>query len=384
MSSKILLVGNIYDKHICRLVNHVSSIVGDDVQIDIFNTNTSKHPLPEMYSCYGIVYNKRKYFPALMYKLPKIGVFFSGILDTVISFNKLNGKKYDLVNIHFVSWNLYFAINKLKRVSSFLMLSPWGSDVLRISSFTRYLLKNVYNKADFISLPNTGFRNKVQSIFKIPESKIINMGLGSDIIDMIEINQDLDKKEAKNKLGFKDKYIITIGYNGSKAQNHLNVIEQIYLVKKSLPENLFLLLPMTYPFDNNEYINLVKEKLEEYNMSYVIYDSFLSDAIMLLLRKCTDVFIHVQNTDASSASLQEYLLTNTIVLNASWLKYPQIEKYGKPYFTFDNIEEIGEILLSITEKQQSIEVSESLKVDLFNNGWNKRIKPWIEFYLKFK
>lgn len=379
---KILIVGNAYDSHLYRLINKLLENT-DSIIIDFYSYTKKENQIPIVSNLCNKIFFRSQFFPSFCYKIPKLGTLLS-IIDFKLTYKKNIVQSYDFINVSFVSIDNLLCSNIYRERTKVLLLSPWGSDVLRAPLFNRYLLKDIYYKADYISLPNIGFRDKVQSIFKIPESKIINMGFGSDMIDIIEKNQHLNKKEAKNKLGLGNKYIITIGYNGSKAQNHIKVINQINMVKKSLPENLFLLLPMTYPSDNYEYINLVKGKLEEYKLPYIIYDSFLPNDVLLLLRKCTDIFIHAQNTDASSASLQEYLLTDSIVLNASWLKYPQFEKYGKPYFTFDSINEISETLLSINENKKSIEISSSLKVDLFNNGWNKAIKPWTDFYTNLK
>ncbi len=381
--TKILLVGNIYDKHICRLVKHISSIVGDDIQIDIFNTNTSEMPLPDMFSCYGKVFNKKKHFPRSIYKLPKIGGFFSGILDTVISFNKLNGNKYDLVNIHFVTWELYFAINKLKRVSSFLMLSPWGSDVYRIgSSFAFKIVNSVFKKTDFVSAPKIKFREDIKNKFAVPESKFIELGFGSSIIDEILRSKDLTKEEAKRVFNINGKYVITCGYNGSEKQNHAEIINAIYSIKNKIKEHIVLIIPMTYGA-NSAYINKIRLLLDKLGFDYLLITEFLSDQEVTTLRKCSDIFIHAQPTDAFSASVQEYLLTDTIVINGKWTRYPDLEKYGVPYYIFNSFEELGSVIIHAYDDFYYPINSELRKV-IENQGWNIQSKKWAQFYSSVK
>jgi hypothetical protein len=274
-----------------------------------------------------------------------------------------------------------FSLILYRNRSKILLLSPWGSDVLRIPSLHRFFLKRLYSNADYISIGSSGFKGKVQSIFKIKDSKIIDLKFGSDLIDTLKKNQNLNKNDAKTKLGLKDKYIITIGYNGSIGQKHIEVIDQINSVKDLLPNNLFLVIPMTYPSNNEEYINKVRNKMEEYEIPYLVYDCFLSNDHLLFVRKCADVFVHAQITDASSASLQEYILADCLVLNASWLIYPQFEKYGKPYYIFNTLEEIGSTLIFAISNHTPIKAHKSLKIDLYNNGWDSVILPWINFYL---
>lgn len=318
-----------------------------------------------------------------MYKLPKIGVFFSGILDTVISFNKLNGKKYDLVNIHFVSWNLYFAINKLKRVSSFLMLSPWGSDVYRIGSSVAFKIVNsVFKKADFVSAAKIKFREDIKNKFAVPESKFIELGFGSSTIDEIVRNKEITKEEAKRAFNINDKYVITCGYNGSEQQNHAEIINAIFSIKNKIRKDIILIIPMTYGA-NNAYINKTRLLLDKLGFDFLLITEYLSDQEITTLRKCSDIFIHAQPTDAFSASVQEYLLTDTKVINGKWTRYPDLEKYGVPYYIFNSFEELGSVIIQAYDDVNYSINSELIK-EIENRGWNIQSKQWAQFYSNVK
>ena len=116
-----------------------------------------------------------------------------------------------------------------------------------------------YQKADYIALPPAGFQQTVKQLFHIKDSKIVTLDFGSDQIDTL-LNSKISRLEAKKELGITEKYVITIGYNAAKAQNHLMILDQLAQVKEQLPENLFLILPMTYPKspEIEEYIKSVK------------------------------------------------------------------------------------------------------------------------------
>ena len=375
----VLIIGDAYSPHIYRIIKHLYNN-SDRINIDLFNYYKKKAQNPDISEFCNKIYYITSYFPTILYKIPILNAFLS-ILDFKFTFKKKINFSYNFIHIHFITIHSIFLSYLYKKRSNILVLTTWGSDVLRASPLKLLLMKKLFKNIDYITLSLTGYRDKLQSIFKFPDSKILDVRMGSEMIDELEKNQDIDTKDSKHLLGLENKYIITIGYNGSKAQNHLKVIEQINLVKDLLPSNLHLMLPMTYPTENHNYIEEIKNKIEEFNLSYVIYDNHLSNEKLLTVRKCTDVFIHAQTTDATAASVQEYILTDCIVINASWLGYPHLEKYGKPYFTFNKFDEIGETLLYAIDNKDSIKVSEHLKVDLYNRGWDKAIITWINIYL---
>ena len=375
----ILIVGNAYSPHISRIIKHIYQNT-DLINIDFYNYSKAKEHTPEISEFCNNIYYRASFFPAILYKIPFLNTVLS-LLDFKYTIKKKINKSFDFIHIHYITIHSIFFSKLYRRHSKVLVLSAWGSDVLRASPLKIHFMKNLFNKMNYITLSKTGYRDKIQSIFKFPDSKIIDVRIGSEMIDMLYKNQDINKTESKKRLGFEDKYIITIGYNGAKAQNHLNVIEQINLIKDSLPINLFLMLPMTYPSENQEYISEVKSKIEEYNIPYVIYDKYLSNEILLLVRKCTDIFIHAQQTDAAAASVQEYILADSLILNAAWLDYPHLEKFGEVYFTFETFDAIGKKLLYAIKNKEAVKVPEALKIELYNRGWEKSINPWIDFYL---
>ena len=66
---------------------------------------------------------------------------------------------------------------------------------------------------------------------------------------------------------------------------------------------------------------------------------------LYLLRQSTDLFIHIQTTDANCATVREYLLCRKKVINGSWLCYDDLERYGLPYFNVDSEENLPMCIL---------------------------------------
>ena len=375
---RILIVGGVYDKHAYRFISHLKK-KDNSLKIEILSYE-KKEEQPECIDFCEKVYQPQDSMQKL-YKIKYLGQIIKAIdfkhnLKALVS----QHKKYDAILILWVFPQNMLAIDSYKKLSNNIILVPLGSDVLRISRLARFALKSFYQNADYIVLPPAGFQQTVKQLFHITDSKIVTLDFGSDQIDTI-LNSEISRLEAKQELGIEKKYVITIGYNAVKAQNHLMILDQLAQVKEQLPENLFLILPMTYPKspEIEEYIKSVKIYLNNLNFKYRIFEDYLDEQQLILLRKCSDIFIHAQTTDANCATIFEYLLSDCTILNGSWLHYPELEKDNMPYFTFNSIKDLGSCLIEAIKNPEQHKPSYRLINDMAKKGWNYQIKLWIEF-----
>ena len=297
------------------------------------------------------------------------------------NFNKFAGsKRFDVTNIHFIYYAYVYILDYIKKYSSCLVLTPWGSDVYRIGSKEKLILRYLYRFADYITGRNDGFTKDVLRIFKIPKSKFVQVFLGSSVIDYIKQEKDfINAIEAKKLLGINDSYVITCGYNANSAQNHLGIIEAINKVKDYLPQNIILLFPFTYG-SNKEYVDMVKRRVEEYNLRALFFEDFLDIHHLFLLRQATDMFIHVQSTDAGNASLREYLFCEKKVINGEWIRYEDLEINGTvPYFIAKDLKSLDKTIMEAF-KSDPINISEATIKIIEEKSWKSAIKGWDNFF----
>lgn len=90
------------------------------------------------------------------------------------------------------------------------------------------------------------------------------------------------------------------------------------------------------------------------------------------------MFIHAQKTDANSASIAEYMICGTTIVNAAWLNYSNREIYGKPYYEFSDFRELPEVILNAYNNGSL--VSEELVSDMKKLGWKYWASKWIDLY----
>ena len=189
----------------------------------------------------------------------------------------------------------------------------------------------------------------------------------------------IDVNEAKRLLGIDNHYVITCGYKALEAHQHIKIIEAIHQVRNQLPDDLLLLFPLTYP-NNTEYVQTIKQKVNEYGMKAIYFEQFLDIPHLFLIRQATDMFIHVQPTDASSASLQEYLLCEKKVINGAWLQYPELIKNGvMPYFELDKLENLSQTILDVY-RLDPIKMEKDLFMVFVKKQWKVVIKDWDYFF----
>ena len=119
-------------------------------------------------------------------------------------------------------------------------------------------------------------------------------------------------------------------------------------------------------------------------MNAVYFNQFLELPELFQLRQATDLFVHIQPTDASSGTLYEYILCEKKILNGAWLQYPEIEKEGiKPYFLVDSMETLGESIVHAYESEP-IKIPRTVIEDLSKKQWKVVIKDWDNFLTEKK
>ena len=380
--TKILLIANVNTIHIRKFLNELT-LVSNNISIEVFNIGKSDSNEDQriLINSKFIVYDAKKRFPSKLYA----NRYFANILhliDVYISILRLR-RHYDLINIMPFTMISVFLMPLYKIFSNKIMISPWGSEVYRIPFFQKIAVKMLgYKYADYVSVPKGKFKEDIKYSFDISEHKFVDLGFGSDIIDEIANNQNISKEYSKGKLFLNaNSFIITCGYNRSVMQQHYEIINALNEVKDLLPPQTILLFPMTYGRSNNTYIEEIEQKLQSYGMQCKIYTDFLSPKELLYLRKATDLFIHIQKTDAFSATVQEYILCKTTIINGGWLRYPTLEIDGLPYHLVNSVEELPLVLKRILLNEASkIEFSDNLMNYIQENGWSKAIKKWYDFY----
>ncbi|MBE6119186.1 MAG: glycosyltransferase family 4 protein [Erysipelotrichaceae bacterium] len=297
-------------------------------------------------------------------------------------------EKYDIIHLHFVSVSGLAILKYLKKDNTLTVASFWGSDILRRDKYYAQKMRKYFKDVDVISLTTEKMKEKFVSFFgDIFKKKIKMVYFGLSSLKYIDNNMKY-KENIKELFNVpQNKVVISIGYNGNEAQQHLKVLKSIRDLEETIKNRIFIVLPMTYGNPSTVYLSKVNEELSRYwKNNYCIFDKFLDGNELSKLRIISDIFIHAQVTDAMSASVMEYLYSGNIVLNPSWIEYYEHQKNGVKYIQYSKIEDIKTELSKLVLDTQYIE-----KWNEFKNGnrrvikrytWENARKEWLKLYVK--
>jgi hypothetical protein len=291
--------------------------------------------------------------------------------------------EYDFVHFHFVSPSSDFIIEQIQKTASpKIILTIWGSDLYRVTANEEPGFIKSCQKADYITFGNEitldFFKKKYD--WKKDNLKITRFGV-IPLEHLIRLEKS--KIECKAKLQWSmDKLAITIGYNLSRAQRHLEILSQFdNEMISGFKDRIQLIIPITYGGDK-KYRHQIMAKLNRMPFEYVIYDSVLKPDMIADIRKASDIMIHLQTTDQFSGSMLEHLFSRNVVITGSWLPYGSLKEKGVWFIEIDKIPELSSVLTTVINEyeQYAQKTINATKVIPGLALWEKNIKDWVSLY----
>lgn len=315
--------------------------------------------------------------------------FFATKYKQIRFFSKFSkNRRYDIINIHFANRYMSFVYKYLRAMSNNIVITPWGSDLLRRSKKNLEQLSFLYKKADYVTLPaNSGWPmvKIVLDEFKIDPKKLVGSFWGSDLVDFaIKKGNTISQENAKDRFGLSGQYVITCGYNPQKAQQHKAIIAAIGQKRNQLPDNLTLLFPFNYGGILDflqEYINEIKEECNKRNLHAVFVTDFLSVEDLYKMRMATDMFIHIQTSDAGARSVYEYILCNKKIVQGSWMKYAELEPFTPLfYFPVEKMDDLGNVIVH-AYNSRNIEIPQEVMDIVSSRSWENKATLMNNFFM---
>lgn len=319
----------------------------------------------------------------LFLKAPKVRVFVWNWIKEKLYKKVVYSKKYDFVVLHSLPTDSNTLVKLAKSAGKKVLLFPWGSDVLRASGRLAKRHNLAFGMADFIRGDSQKFMEDLINKYpSIHPDKYVNLTYASPGISYInKIRGCITKDEMATLLSLpQDRYYIVCGYNAYYGQQHKTIIEKIAEVRNQLPSNYLLLFPITYGHESGISSLNIETWCKGYGLNYHCFTDYLTDQQMACLHLLSDVFIHLQLTDAANSFIMEALCANTKVINGSWLHYPDLEKYGNPFYVCNNLNNLPAVLLDTVKDSTCSPIPNALKKEFENYTWPVVSKAWAEFF----
>lgn len=294
-------------------------------------------------------------------------------------FVKLSFRNYDIVNIHFARPVLLRAMRWIRKMTKNIVITPWGSDVLRLDDANAInRMRVIYSYASRVTCdPNCQLGLQVIEKFKYDSQNMPSLRWGLEYVDYIEkAKPNKTEEEAKDRFGLTGRYVITCGYSTAPSHRHEAIVDAVNSIKEQLPENLTLLFPFTYGWGTREYVQSVKDKCVSLGINAVFVEEYLNLEDLYTMRMATDMFVHVQTTDAGASCVMQYILCHKKIIHGSWMKYMDLEQY-KPlfYYPVDSMDNLAEVILNAYHSC-GIDIPDGVIKAIMDKGWNKQMKKW--------
>lgn len=308
--------------------------------------------------------------------ISKLSMFFRMIyIKKVIQEND-----FEIVNIHYSRWFYLIILPYLSKQK--LVITFYGADIYDISSFTKNIKIPLFKKAYAITFTNPVTKRDFIEYYKDYDIKSYVCRFGLKTLEFIDKNRNISKKELKESLGYAlDKTIVTCGYNSTKEQQHMKIIENLIDLPKEMLEQIQFIFPMTYGDNKNK--ENVKILLKQTKLNYIVLEDFLFGDDNANIKLASDIMINILENDTFSGSMQEFLYANNIIITGSWLPYDVFDDAGIQYLKIEEINELSSKLKKVIDSDiQTFDTSKNKNIISKLSLWSNTIESWVDVYTK--
>jgi hypothetical protein len=284
----------------------------------------------------------------------------------------------DTILVHFIRPELAYVGNLLRKRSSNYSVALWGSDFYRTTAF--FSLRLNFKMADNIIIGSPQVIDDFSLKFHCYLNKVHLCYFGTEPIEQLRKLKEnsITKHDSADFFHLsRNKINIMVGYNGSRAHNHIAVLNQLNQLDDVTKQGFRVLLPMTYGLEES-YLDEIKSLISSVEYESVTFISYMNEVEVANMRNMTDIMINVQTTDAYSGSMREVLYCGGVVINGSWLPYQFLKKMGLYYEEIEKIEDLSdvlpEILMNYSAFSKRCERNESLIYE--SSSWSRTIDQW--------
>lgn len=302
---------------------------------------------------------------------------FKGLIENIICL-------YTFVDFHVAAVSYLPYMRYCDKNGIAYDITLWGSDVMRAKDENIKKMQYGFEHCRYIKSSDNlrdALNYRVGNLYDA-KFKVLYFG-NSDFakIDSLRSEQSSTIKESLIKADGQS-LVIVCGYNASLAQNHLDIIKAIGDARMSFDRNVHLVFPLTYG-GNDAYFQEIENKLKETGLPYTLLTHFLSSEELATLRKCSDVVINIQDTDALAGSLQDHLYCGNVCIFGDWLNY-QIYVDNNVYYVKTSREGLSERIVSVINNFESYAQKCSANHEIIKEllSWDSVIHKWSCLYVE--
>lgn len=265
--------------------------------------------------------------------------------------------KVDVLHVHYVEPLQLIYFFPLWKKAKKRVLTFWGSDLFSASKKKLLLFPFFLKHSTSVVFMIQNQCEYFQTLFGHKYDKKIHIiDFGNSMLNMIDqVQQKYSREECKQHFNLpSDRLIVHIGYNASRAQQHIEILKGIIQLPCDVRERIKLVFHISYGHgsDFEDYQRQMIAIIEDARLDCVFIDSYLQGKELAMFRNACDVFVYGQKTDARSASPLEYIYAGAKFVCPEWLadNYKLLDKAGIKYYVYENFDELPEIIIQLCKE----------------------------------
>lgn len=384
---------------------NANSIVPEEKKLedyDILNAREVKGSFKVMILCTSystyvlqLIKNVKKYYPKIEISLLTKSLNYKDKLDNYIShlyvYDTYSGLKtvlselhdYNTVHALFMENDWAYFVDLIDKCAKKIVLNVGGSDFYRSNETMLKYLHKLIDVADVVNVQSINVKEDFVKAFPETEKKVEITNYGLEIIDYIPQRSERKINVVMQYFSLpKDKIIVTCGHNGYKAHQHVEIIQAISKLESNIKKRICCVFPMTYPPENDDYIESLIIHLESMGVEYRVLTEYMDFKSMADYASISDIMIHVQTTDQLSSTMLEEMYAGSIVIAGSWLPYKWLKEKGIEFWTVKKIEDITDVLTDIInnydEYREKCSVNRNVVYDIAS--WENLAQKWVALW----
>lgn len=298
---------------------------------------------------------------------------------------KLN--KIDVLHYHYIDYKFTHIFDYyFHRMAKKTILTFWGSDLFRQTNKNILSFRRLYKKSYKINMMNQEMLDKFNEVTQQEFSnKLEIVDFGDSTLEKItNIKKAVKKNIIKNQWNLpSEKIIVHVGYNGIKAQQHLQLLNALNKCNSTVKNSIFLIVPFSYGCDDENYRNQVLKTLKNTNIPYILLEDFISQDEIASFRLTADIFLYGQSTDACSASMIEYFASDCVVVKPKWLIYSELSDNGISMIEYNDFDELTTLFQKMlkTDLSKTIEFNKNQNIVYKLKSWKYLSQKWLDLYI---
>lgn len=328
---------------------------------------------------FGVVY-ANEYPKEYLEKVPK-----ARTIQAIYGLRKLakSLENYDIIHIQFHHYYYSYFTPIIRSKTKKFLLTFFGSDFNGIGDFRHRHNQKTVNLVDGIFTTNLTLLDKVLSRYKVSKTEKttgILIPLIDNFVSFEKFLANYDSFYSKELLGLRKK-VIACGYNAAPIVRHEKIIDALNKIENQL-QDYQVIFPMTYGSGGAKIRMIVKDRLNESSLDYLVIEDFLTTEKLQALRLATDIFIHIQERDQMASSMLEHLAAGSVVITGKWLPYGSLIEKGLYFISMETPEELPQVLSRVIDNLEVYKnkcgVNREIILDMMS--WNSIKKNWYQYY----